>query len=44
MGFLNELFGKGIEMEQGAQLSATKEGDAITAEFDELSRLINLNG
>lgn len=30
--------------EQGAQLIATKGGDRITAEFDELSRLTNLNG
>jgi hypothetical protein len=30
--------------EQGAQLIAIKGGDRITAEFDELSRLTNLNG
>jgi len=30
--------------EQGALLIATKNGDRITAEFDELSRLTNLNG
>ncbi|MEI2274554.1 hypothetical protein OHD16_20570 [Sphingobacterium sp. ML3W] len=30
--------------EQGAQFIATKGGDTITAEFDELSRLTNLNG
>jgi len=30
--------------EQGAQFIAAKGGDTITAEFDELSRLTNLNG
>jgi len=30
--------------DEGAQLIATKGGDRITAEFDELSRLTNLNG
>ncbi|WP_104383070.1 DUF6882 domain-containing protein [Sphingobacterium sp. HMA12] len=40
--YLNE---KGYKIsEQGSRLTATKGGNTITADFDELSRLSNLNG
>lgn len=45
LALTNYLIAKGyIISENGEKLSASKNGQTITAEFDELSRLIKLNG
>ena len=45
IGLTNYLTAKGYHIaENGAKLVATKNGQTITAEFDELSRLTKLKG
>lgn len=45
LALTNYLIAKGYQIsENGAKLVAAKNGQTITAEFDELSRLIKLNG